>query len=314
MPKSTLQNRVAEAIQVLFDLGMPAAQQNERSALCLLALVDLQPQMQWSDSTNPLMGITPIMSWVSKHYDKQYAPNTRETFRRQSMHQFVEAGIASYNPDNPARAVNSPAAVYQITPACLRVIQSFGLENYAVVLASYLNENGSLIKKYQQVREAILVPVKVNSKIEVALSAGEHSELIKSIWEEFGSRFTPGGQLIYVGDTGQKDVYFDDEALRSLNVTLDGHGKMPDVIIYFSDKNQLVLLESVTSHGPVDSKRFSELNELFSGSTAELVLVSCFPNRRVYGKFQEAISWGTVVWIADNPSHIISYSNRHFQA
>jgi len=45
--------------------------------------------------------------------------NTRETVRRQTMHQFVDAGIALYNPDKPDRPVNSPAAVYQIEPAAL---------------------------------------------------------------------------------------------------------------------------------------------------------------------------------------------------
>ncbi len=65
------------------------------------------------------MGITPIIEWVRNHYDKSYAPNTRETVRRQTMHQFVQAGIALYNPDLPSRPVNSPAAAYQVAPDCL---------------------------------------------------------------------------------------------------------------------------------------------------------------------------------------------------
>ncbi len=56
---------------------------------------------------------------------KTYAPNTRETVRRQTMHQFVDAGIALYNPDKPDRPVNSPAAVYQIEPSALGLLRSF---------------------------------------------------------------------------------------------------------------------------------------------------------------------------------------------
>jgi len=93
---------------VLSDLGMPRGQRNERSALCLLALLDLTPEKPWSQATAPLMGITPIMDWAREHYDKEYAPNTRETVRRQTMHQFAQAGIAVYNPDKPDRPVNSP--------------------------------------------------------------------------------------------------------------------------------------------------------------------------------------------------------------
>lgn len=96
---------------------MPRAQQNDRSALCLLALLNLTQQKSWAEAENPLVGITPMMQFARHNYGKEYAPNTRETFRRQTMHQLVVAGIALYNPDAPARPVNSPKAVYQIEPA-----------------------------------------------------------------------------------------------------------------------------------------------------------------------------------------------------
>lgn len=37
--------------------------------------------------------IDPIMDWSKQHYDAEYAPNSRETFRLQTMHQFIEGGI-----------------------------------------------------------------------------------------------------------------------------------------------------------------------------------------------------------------------------
>lgn len=70
---------LADAKRVLVELGMPRTQQNDRSALCLLALLDLTPGKAWSQATAPLMGITPIMDWARQHYGKDYAPNTRET-------------------------------------------------------------------------------------------------------------------------------------------------------------------------------------------------------------------------------------------
>lgn len=96
-----------DAIKLLELLGFPKAQQNERSGFCLLALLDLREKDSWAFSKNPLSGITPIMKFVEKEYGKKYAPNTRETFRRQTMHQFVQAGIVQYNPDKPSRPVNS---------------------------------------------------------------------------------------------------------------------------------------------------------------------------------------------------------------
>ncbi|MGB7762741.1 MAG: hypothetical protein WBL61_23100, partial [Bryobacteraceae bacterium] len=104
--------KLKEAAAILVDLDLPRAQQNERTALCLLALLNLTPAKSWSEAEAPMIGITPIMDWVREHYGKDYAPNTRETIRRQSMHQFVQAGISLYNPDKLDRPVNSPHAVY----------------------------------------------------------------------------------------------------------------------------------------------------------------------------------------------------------
>src|SRR3990172_367964 len=122
--------QIVAALTVLADLGMPRAQRNERSALCLLALLEVTPGKAWSESNSPLMGITPIMDWVQQHYGKKYAPNTRETFRRQTMHQFMQAGIVIYNPDQPDRPVNSPHAVYQVGSHCLEVVRAFGTDEY----------------------------------------------------------------------------------------------------------------------------------------------------------------------------------------
>jgi hypothetical protein len=157
-----------------------------------------------------------------------------------------------------------------------------------------------------------MIPVKIKGGRKISLSPGEHSSLIKAIVEDFGSRFAPGGKLVYVGDTGDKYGFFDEKLFSSLGVQLDNHGKMPDVVIYLRDKNWLLLIESVTSHGPVDSKRHGELATLFKKCTAGLVYVSAFPNRKVFLKYLETIAWESEVWIADAPSHLIHFNGVRF--
>ena len=45
------QNDYIEAAQqIIISLGLPRAQQNERSALCLLALLNLTPGKAWADA------------------------------------------------------------------------------------------------------------------------------------------------------------------------------------------------------------------------------------------------------------------------
>lgn len=304
--------KIKDAISVLIDLDMPAAQQNDRTALCLLALLDLTPTKNWSNSSSPLMGITPIMKWIGQHYDKNYAPNTRETIRKDSIHQFVEAGIAMYNPDQLNRPVNSPKATYQVEPSLLKVLKKFDTPAYKNQIKNYLAIRGSLVAKYAKHRKMNMIPLKINGGKRVSLSPGVHSELIKLIWEQFGARFVPGGRLIYAGDTGDKWGFFDKKLLSSLGVSVDDHGKMPDVVIYYPKMKWLILAEAVTSGGPVHGKRHNELTKLFSKSSAGLVFVTAFPNRKSFTRFANEISWETEVWIADHPTHLIHFDGKRF--
>jgi len=305
-------NHTEEACRVLVSLGLPRAQRNERSALCLLALLNLTPAKTWVQAENPLIGITPIMDWAREHYGKDYAPNTRETVRRQTMHQFVDAGIALYNPDNVLRPVNSPKAVYQIAPAALTLLRSFGSPAWHECLIAYLANCETLSAKYAMMREQSRIPVQIAPGKEITLSPGEHSELIRAIIEDFAQRFAPGSVLVYAGDTGDKWGYFDAPLLAQLGVDVDLHGKMPDVVLHYAQENWLLLVESVTSHGPVDGKRHTELANLFRKSTAGLVYVTAFPNRTVMGRYLGEIAWETDVWVADAPSHLIHFNGERF--
>lgn len=303
---------IKDAINVLKSLGMPRAQQNERSALTLLALLNLTPDKTWEQSENLLIGITPIMDWMRQHYGKGYAPNSRETVRRYSMHQFMDAGIALYNPDKPDRPVNSPDAVYQVESNVLNLLLTFGSDEWHDNLISYLAKRETLIARYAKEREQNSIPVIIAPGKEITLSPGEHSELIRDIIEEFGPRFIPGGFLVYVGDTGDKWGYYDAPLLATLGVDVDSHGKMPDVVLFCAKRNWLILIESVTSHGPIDGKRHSELSNLFADSTAGLVYVTAFPNRTIMGRYLGEITWETEVWVADSPSHLIHFNGVRF--
>jgi len=303
---------IEAAQQIIISLGLPRAQQNERSALCLLALLNLTPGKAWADAENPLVGITPIMDWAREHYGKGYAPNTRETFRRQTMHQFCDAGVALYNPDKPGRPVNSPKAVYQIEPAALALLHTFGSPAWHKTLAAYLADRETLVSRYAKEREQNRIPVEIAEGKEITLSPGEHSELIRAIIEDFAPRFAPGSVLIYAGDTGDKWGYFNAALLGKLGVHVDSHGKMPDVALHFREKDWLLLVESVTSHGPVDGKRHAELAKLFAKSTAGIVYVTAFPNRTVMSRYLSEIAWETEVWVADAPSHLIHFNGDRF--
>ncbi|MCC6446215.1 MAG: Eco57I restriction-modification methylase domain-containing protein [Armatimonadetes bacterium] len=307
-----VRRRIEEALSVLASLGLPRAQLNERSALTLLALLDLPPDSPWQEAKSPLRGITPIMDYIARHYGKRYKPNTRETVRRQTVYPFLDAGLAVANPDDPGRPINSPKTVCRIESSALDALKTYGTEQWELRLAAYLASVETLRQRYARERKRARLPASLGGDVEVSLSPGGQNVLVKEIIERFAPCFTPGGRFLYVGDADNKFAYFDSEFLTALGVRLDEHGKMPDVIIYQADKNWLVLIEAVTSHGPVNPKRREDLQSLSGASTAGLVFVTAFLDRKAMTAYLSDIAWETEVWIADSPTHLIHFDGEKF--
>jgi len=303
--------KIDEALEVLTALGFPRPQINERSALTLLALLDLGPTTPWSDAQQPLRGVTPVMKFMETRYGKKYAPNTRETVRRQTMHQFLATGLVVLNPDEPSRPINSGKTVYQVEASALKLLRTYGTAAWPQNLKAYLASIETLKKRYAQAREMARIPITVQGKV-ITLSPGGQNVLVEKILDEFASRFLHDGVPLYIGDTDAKFAYFNEAGLTALGVTVDPHGKMPDIIIHHVKKNWLVLIEAVTSHGPINPKRQAELKALFAGSRAGIVYVTAFLSRQAMAQYLPEISWETEVWVADAPDHLIHFNGERF--
>lgn len=170
----------------------------------------------------------------------------------------------------------------------------------------------TLQNRYETERIMPRVPIQIAEGQKIKLSSDRSNALIKKVIKDLCSIYTPGGRMIYVGDTQLEWAYFDAKTLASLGVTIDEHGKMPDVVVYHSKKIWLLLVEAVTSHGPVNPKRRAELKDLFSGSSAGLVFVTAFLDRHAMLKYLNDISWETEVWVAESPTHLIHFNGERF--
>jgi adenine-specific DNA-methyltransferase len=305
-------SKIDDAIEILEKLGFPNAQQNERSALSLLALVQLKKNGSWQSLKNPMLGVRAILDFCRNDYKKPYAENSRESFRKETLHQFVSAGLALQNPDYPTRAPNSPKWCYQISPNAKELLVTYGTPAWKKTLINYLASVETLADKYKMVRDMSRIPCKLPDGAAFHLSPGYHSVLIRDIIEQFAPRFAPGCKVVYVGDTGSKGVIFDEAYLSTLGVVVHERGKMPDVVLHYEEKGWLFLIESVTSVGPMDGKRHAELANLFGSSSAGLVFVSAFPNRTLMAKYLADLAWETEVWIAEDPDHLIHFNGDRF--
>lgn len=303
---------VEEATDVLAQLGLPKDQLNERSALTLLSLLDLRASSSWAEARDPLRGITPLMDHMAKHYGKRYAPNTRETVRRQTIHQFEAAELVVRNPDDPHRPVNSAKNCYQMRDIALGLLRTYGTPTWPLELERYKLRVAGLSERWRKERELNRIPVLLPDGPLVTLSPGGQNVLIAALIEHFCPVFTPGGQVVYIGDADEKFAVFDRDRLSGLGVTIEEHGKMPDLVVHHVERDWLVLVEAVTSHGPVDPKRHEELRTLFSDSSAGLVFVTAFLHRQSFAKHLGKISWETEVWVAESPTHLIHFNGERF--
>mgnify|MGYP001186355099 CR=1 FL=1 len=306
-------SKIDDAQKILKELGLPTAQQNEISAYTLLALCGIKPRNSWSKATRTSQKVSKgIMAFCKDVYKKEYAPNTRETFRRQVLHQFVQARIVDYNPDNPSLPVNSPNAHYAITNEALKAIKTFGTKAWKEETERFKSEVGELSKKYLKARKQTLIPVKLSNGKTFKLSAGKHNEVQAAVVQDFAARFAKGSEVLYLGDTANKDLYVDKTALNELGIHITEHSKLPDVVLYDRQKNWLYLIEAVTSHGPVSPKRIVELEEMLKGCKAGKVYVSAFPDFAEFKKHSTKIAWETEVWVVDFPEHMIHFNGDRF--
>lgn len=100
-----------------------------------------------------------VMRFIAEYYNKLYAENSRETFRRQTLHQFVQAGIVNHNPESPDLPTNSKDNHYRVSPEALKVIKSFNTNNWIKEI-KYFKENVGLLRdKYYKKRELRKIPV-----------------------------------------------------------------------------------------------------------------------------------------------------------
>ena len=306
-------SKIQEAQAILKELGLPNAQQNEISAYTLLALCNIRGKDKWSKSFKQSHGVSKgIMSFISENYQKEYAPNTRETYRRQVLHQFVQAGIAEYNPDIPDLPVNSPRAHYAISEIALETIKAYKTKKWKKAAENFKSQVGELKEKYSRDRDMSRVPVKLADGTIIQLSPGKHNEVQAAIVEEFASRFAQGSVLLYLGDTENKDLHVDKEKLQSIGIPITEHSKLPDVVIYDESKNWLYLIEAVTSHGPMSPKRIVELEDFLKDCKAGKIYVSAFPDFAEFKKHTNDIAWDTEVWIMEFPEHMIHFNGDRF--
>ncbi len=252
------------------------------------------------------------MGSMREKYHKDYAANSRETIRRQTLHQFEQARIVNRNPDDPSRPTNSGKNCYSLTGEALGVIRAFGTPSFDAKVAMFIKKQGTLQAAYGRRRKSASVSLVLPDGARVLLSPGKHNELQVAVIREMGPRFAPGASVLYVGDTAKKHVVSDHDSLVKLGIPLTEHDKLPDIILFDGKRNWLFLIEAVTSHGPVSAKRHREIAHMVRNCPAGCVYMTTFLTMADFRKYAADIAWESEVWVAEHPDHMIHFNGPKF--
>lgn len=299
-------DKLESARQLLEQIKMPAKQQSTLCCLTLLAMAKLHRRASWSKATNEWMRIHDVITFIRVYYDINYAENSRETFRKQAMHPFRMASLIEDN----GLATNSPNYRYRITDEFLAVMKEVGKRKNKA-LNHFMTNHDNLTEIYASKKKMQKMPVRINN-LDFTFSPGKHNQLQKAVIEEFAPRFAPGSECLYVGDTIRKDMVKNKEKLSQLGFEITLHDKMPDVVLYREDRHWIYFIESVTSVGPMDSKRIIEIESMTGNVTAGKIYVTAFLDFATFRKFSGQLAWETEVWIADMPDHMIHLNGDKF--
>ena len=188
-------------------------------------MANIRPKDKWNTVKAPLLPTVDIMDFIRKYYAQNYKPNTRETIRKQTLHQFEQARIVDRNRDNPSRPTNSKYNNYSLTLPILSALKKYPSKNWRDKLKKYKKDLPKLKKMYKKILDKEKIPIKLSSGKKLKLSPGKHNKLQKMIIQEFCSRFIgASGIILYMGDTaksrneGGKFMILEEKQLKKLGV------------------------------------------------------------------------------------------------
>ena len=152
----------------------------------------------------------------------------------------------------------------------------------------------------------------LNNGVTPKLSTGEHNVLQKAILEKFLPLFGKDSEVLYIADTSNKFLYLKQDKLTELGYSAVEHKELPDIIAYSEEKNILFLIRAYRSTGQWSEIRVKKIRERLTECKAAIVYITAFETLESFSEKAADIAWGTEVWIADCPEHMIHFNGYKF--
>jgi hypothetical protein len=312
-----LQEKINETLSILEQFGLSIQDKTprlkEKIAIAFLALGEMSEKSKWKELksiSKSQKTSREIIIYENEKFNEDRSSGSYDDVRREDLKEMVLANIVLNSKPNSAK--NDPTRKYGISEEYASVIRKFGSNDWGKRKNKIIKKNGKLIDRTNIPREFKKVPIKISENTELSLSVGEHNELQKAIIEEFLPRFCPDGELLYLGDSENKDLINEKEKLLEIGFFGLDHGMLPDIVAYRKDKKWLYLVEAVHTANPMTKTRKVELENLTSKCKVEIIYVSAFVNRKKFKEWVSDLAWETEVWISEEQDHLIHFNGHKF--
>jgi hypothetical protein len=298
---------IEEVKCLLRDLNFPRGVISDQTALTLLALADRQPRQGLLAGHACLADgarIHDILNFVRDDFGRKVAENTRESYRKTSLRPLLDARWVVRH----QLTTNDPNTYYRLSGELARLLaETEGADRDLLVQKLRLGKTGKRARAHP--RDG--VPVRLSADRSFLLGSGLHNELEREVVEVLAPALLRQPSILYLGDTAPRAGYQDRALMRSLNLPIDLQESLPDVVLYDAEDRSLVIVETVTSVGPIDSRRLEQLRKFAEGPArlgVRIEYLTAFPSRRILRTVVGQIAWGTTVWIAEEPSNLIHFA------
>ncbi|GAB62563.1 MAG: hypothetical protein DWB56_00400 [Candidatus Jettenia sp.] len=301
---------IQEIKTVLEKINFPHRFVSEQTAVCIMALSDkTERKGLLADHKSLCEGarIHDILNFARNELGKQVAENTREAYRKTSLAPLLNYGLVVRH----QLSTNDPNTYYRLHPNFERLFSEKHPEKQQNLIAELQIKSTKLRERHtRKVSQYNTVCVQINSEDTFSLSPGAHNILEKAIIEVFSHAFLSKLQVVYLGDTAPRKGYQNRVLMRRLNLPIDTAESLPDVILLSEHEKHLVIVEAVTSSGPINHIRLEQLQEFTLESSKlgyKISYITAFPSRAVFRRFVEDIAWGSSVWIENEPNNIVHF-------
>lgn len=322
---SLLERKISEATEILRAIDFPIGRdefktklKQGRVSMILLAVADLAPDTPWSMAKSHDQGAQhapktkDIIRFLNRHYGTTISEGSYDNIRRKNLDYLVQAGLVVRSAQREGANTNDGTRGYAISKDAQQLLQHYGGKHWADAVAEFRKSHRSLTEALYRTARKEMVNVRFPDGAMMDLSPGPHNRIQKAVIEEFLPCFLKQPRILYMGDTAKKSLVMDHAGLEGLNLHINEHDILPDIIAVDEKQKWLFLIEAVHSSNPVSRIRHLALEDLVSKCPFGTVFVSAFEDLTAFAKWAPKISWETEIWVASDPSHMIHYNGDRF--